>query len=133
MQNVTKLCETKSIIAVNGKFLGPRIIAREGDRLVIKVVTHVSDHITIHWWYKAPKFLLNCSEYSATIDIWSVGCILKEILSREPLFHGKDYVKQLPLITEEIYKPKEKVSEKVTGHTAGESLGKTNDRVAHGI
>ncbi|MBA0646263.1 hypothetical protein Goklo_014240, partial [Gossypium klotzschianum] len=51
-------------------------------------------------WYRAPELLLNCSEYTAAIDIWSVGCILGEITSRQPLFPGKDYVHQLRLITE---------------------------------
>ncbi|WRX23481.1 Multicopper oxidase-like [Theobroma cacao] len=39
MQNVTRLCQTKSIVTVNGQFPGPRIIAREGDRLLIKLIT----------------------------------------------------------------------------------------------
>lgn len=51
-------------------------------------------------WYRAPELLLNCTEYTAAIDIWSVGCILGEIMTREPLFPGKDYVHQLRLITE---------------------------------
>lgn len=51
-------------------------------------------------WYRAPELLLNCSEYTAAIDVWSVGCILGEIATREPLFPGKDYVHQLRLITE---------------------------------
>ncbi|KAK3227875.1 hypothetical protein Dsin_007737 [Dipteronia sinensis] len=56
-------------------------------------------------WYRAPELLLNCTEYTATIDIWSVGCILGEIMTREPLFPGKDYVHQLRLITELIGSP----------------------------
>ncbi|XP_011036909.1 PREDICTED: mitogen-activated protein kinase homolog MMK2 isoform X2 [Populus euphratica] len=56
-------------------------------------------------WYRAPELLLNCSEYTAAIDIWSVGCILGEIMSRQPLFPGKDYVHQLRLITELIGSP----------------------------
>ncbi|MBA0611154.1 hypothetical protein Godav_011857, partial [Gossypium davidsonii] len=56
-------------------------------------------------WYRAPELLLNCSEYTAAIDIWSVGCILGEITSRQPLFPGKDYVHQLRLITELIGSP----------------------------
>jgi mitogen-activated protein kinase 1/3 len=56
-------------------------------------------------WYRAPELLLNCSEYTAAIDIWSVGCIFMEILKREPLFPGKDYVQQLRLITELIGSP----------------------------
>lgn len=51
-------------------------------------------------WYRAPELLLNCSEYTAAIDVWSVGCILMEIVTRETLFPGKDYVQQLGLITE---------------------------------
>lgn len=51
-------------------------------------------------WYRAPELLLNCSEYTGAIDVWSVGCILGEIMTREPLFPGKDYVQQLRLITE---------------------------------
>eukprot|EP00268_Persea_americana_P031361 TRINITY_DN304_c1_g1_i2.p1 TRINITY_DN304_c1_g1~~TRINITY_DN304_c1_g1_i2.p1 ORF type:complete len:414 (+),score=69.44 TRINITY_DN304_c1_g1_i2:120-1244(+) len=56
-------------------------------------------------WYRAPELLLNCSEYTAAIDIWSVGCILGEIMTREPLFPGKDYVHQLRLITELVGSP----------------------------
>ncbi|THU72417.1 hypothetical protein C4D60_Mb04t11910 [Musa balbisiana] len=44
-------------------------------------------------------------QYTASIDIWSVGCILGEIVTREPLFPGKDYVHQLRLITELIGSP----------------------------
>ncbi|KAG0447092.1 hypothetical protein HPP92_028538 [Vanilla planifolia] len=58
-------------------------------------------------WYRAPELLLNCSEYTAAIDIWSIGCILGEIVTREPLFPGKDYVQQLRLITELIGSPDE--------------------------
>lgn len=51
-------------------------------------------------WYRAPELLPNCSEYTSAIDIWSVGCIFMEILRRDPLFPGKDYVQQLVLITQ---------------------------------
>ncbi|MFS7942816.1 putative mitogen-activated protein kinase CMGC-MAPK family [Helianthus anomalus] len=37
-------------------------------------------------WYRSPELLLNCSEYTAAIDIWLVGCILGEIFTRQPLF-----------------------------------------------
>ncbi|XP_042501944.1 mitogen-activated protein kinase homolog NTF6-like [Macadamia integrifolia] len=58
-------------------------------------------------WYRAPELLLNCSEYTAAIDIWSVGCILMEIIKREPLFPGKDYIQQLRLITELLGTPED--------------------------
>ncbi|CAL5187509.1 unnamed protein product [Lathyrus oleraceus] len=58
-------------------------------------------------WYRAPELLLNCSEYTSAIDVWSVGCIFAEIMTRQPLFPGKDYVHQLRLITELIGSPDE--------------------------
>ncbi|KAJ6728072.1 MULTI-COPPER OXIDASE [Salix koriyanagi] len=69
LQNVTRLCHTKSIVTVNGKFPGPRIVAREGDRLVIKVVNHVQNNISIHWhgirqlrsgWADGPAYITQC-------------------------------------------------------------------------
>lgn len=70
--------------------------------------TSESDFMTeyvVTRWYRAPELLLNCSEYTAAIDIWSVGCIFMEILNREALFPGRDYVQQLRLITELIGSP----------------------------
>lgn len=55
-QNVTRLCHTKSIVTVNGQFPGPRIVAREGDRVVVKVVNHVQNNITIHWYQLNTNF-----------------------------------------------------------------------------
>ena len=39
-------------------------------------------------WYRAPELLLSCDHYTAAIDMWSVGCILAELLGRRPLFPG---------------------------------------------
>ncbi|XP_031276856.1 laccase-17-like [Pistacia vera] len=69
MQNVTRLCQTKSILTVNGQFPGPRIVAREGDRLVIKVVNKVKYNTTLHWhgirqlrsgWADGPAYITQC-------------------------------------------------------------------------
>ena len=49
MQNVTRLCTTRAIPTVNGKFPGPQIVTREGDRVIVKVVNNVKDNVTIHW------------------------------------------------------------------------------------
>lgn len=51
-------------------------------------------------WYRAPELLLNSPDYTAAIDVWSVGCIFMELMNRKPLFPGKDHVHQLRLITE---------------------------------
>ncbi|XP_010557244.1 PREDICTED: laccase-2-like [Tarenaya hassleriana] len=69
LKNVTRLCKTRSILTVNGKFPGPRVIAREGDNLLIKVVNHVSTNISIHWhgirqlrsgWADGPAYITQC-------------------------------------------------------------------------
>ncbi|GKV01086.1 hypothetical protein SLEP1_g13675 [Rubroshorea leprosula] len=69
LQNVTRLCHTKSIVSVNGQFPGPRIVAREGDQLLIKVVNHVSNNLSIHWhgirqlrtgWADGPAYVTQC-------------------------------------------------------------------------
>ncbi|EXB53024.1 hypothetical protein L484_018908 [Morus notabilis] len=69
LQNVTRLCHTKSIITVNGKFPGPPIFAREGDRVVVEVVNHVTNNVTIHWhgirqlqsgWADGPAYITQC-------------------------------------------------------------------------
>jgi len=49
-------------------------------------------------WYRAPEIMLNSKAYSISIDIWSVGCILAEMLGNRPLFPGKHYLNQLSLI-----------------------------------
>lgn len=50
-------------------------------------------------WYRPPELLLSCPGYTKSIDVWSVGCILAELLTRLPLFPGKNHVDQLNLIT----------------------------------
>eukprot|EP00199_Chlamydomonas_sp_CCMP681_P001746 CAMPEP_0119107322 /NCGR_PEP_ID=MMETSP1180-20130426/9639_1 /TAXON_ID=3052 ORGANISM="Chlamydomonas cf sp, Strain CCMP681" /NCGR_SAMPLE_ID=MMETSP1180 /ASSEMBLY_ACC=CAM_ASM_000741 /LENGTH=374 /DNA_ID=CAMNT_0007092793 /DNA_START=104 /DNA_END=1225 /DNA_ORIENTATION=- len=56
-------------------------------------------------WYRAPELLLSCEQYTAAIDMWSVGCILAELLGRKPVFPGKDYVDQLKLIIKVLGPP----------------------------
>lgn len=46
-------------------------------------------------WYRAPEIMLSYKNYTTAIDVWSVGCILAELLGGRPLFKGRDYVDQL--------------------------------------
>ncbi|CAI5936536.1 unnamed protein product [Closterium sp. NIES-65] len=68
---------------------------------------HFLTEYVVTRWYRAPELLLNCQTYTAAIDVWSVGCIFMELLNREPLFPGKDYVEQLRLITKSLGSPDE--------------------------
>ncbi|KAI5476150.1 CMGC/MAPK protein kinase [Pseudohyphozyma bogoriensis] len=56
-------------------------------------------------WYRAPEIMLTFKQYTTKIDIWSVGCILAEMLSGRPLFPGRDYHHQLTLILDVLGTP----------------------------
>ena len=47
---------------------------------------------------RPPELLLGARQYGTGIDIWSVGCILAELLLRVPLFSGDSDVDQLSRI-----------------------------------
>lgn len=56
-------------------------------------------------WYRAPEVMLCWKNYDKAIDMWSVGCIMAEILSRKPLFPGRDYLHQLTVIIDILGTP----------------------------
>jgi cell division cycle 2-like len=51
--------------------------------------------LVVTLWYRAPELLLGAEKYGPEIDMWSVGCIFGELLTKEPLLQGKDEVDQL--------------------------------------
>eukprot|EP00759_Apiculatamorpha_spiralis_P006906 PhF_6_TR14125/c0_g1_i1/m.22583/K04371/MAPK1_3; mitogen-activated protein kinase 1/3 len=60
-------------------------------------------------WYRAPELLMGFPTYNEKVDIWSLGCVMAELmmptLSRRPLWQGRDTVNQLDLILETIGVP----------------------------
>ncbi|XP_023421322.1 polyamine deacetylase HDAC10 isoform X2 [Cavia porcellus] len=46
-------------------------------------------------WYRAPEVILNWMRYTQTVDIWSVGCIMAEMITGKTLFKGNDHLDQL--------------------------------------
>ena len=39
-------------------------------------------------YYRAPELILGSHQYDISIDVWSIGCILFELMARTPLFPG---------------------------------------------
>lgn len=38
-------------------------------------------------WYRAPEIILGRNDYTVAADMWSVGCILYEMMTKQPLLH----------------------------------------------
>ncbi|WCJ36226.1 Cyclin-dependent kinase G1 [Euphorbia peplus] len=51
--------------------------------------------LVVTLWYRAPELLMGAKKYSTAVDMWSVGCIMAELLAKEPLFTGKNEIDQL--------------------------------------
>jgi len=54
----------------------------------------LTDYVATRW-YRAPEILLGCSGYTRGVDMWSVGCILGEMLAGKPLLPGSSTMNQL--------------------------------------
>ncbi|KAL6995149.1 Protein IMPAIRED IN BABA-INDUCED STERILITY 1 [Sarracenia purpurea var. burkii] len=46
-------------------------------------------------WYRPPELLLGSSDYGASVDIWSVGCVFAELFFGRPILQGRTEVEQL--------------------------------------
>ncbi|KAK8987712.1 hypothetical protein V6N11_027455 [Hibiscus sabdariffa] len=66
-------------------------------------------HLVVTLWYRAPELLLGASQYSTAIDMWSLGCIMAELLSKEPLFNGRTEFDQLDKIFRTLGTPNETI------------------------
>ncbi|KAG8488011.1 hypothetical protein CXB51_018321 [Gossypium anomalum] len=60
-------------------------------------------------WYRAPELLLGAKTYSTAVDMWSVGCIMAEMLAKQPLFKGTSEIDQLHKIFDTLGTPNEKI------------------------
>nr|GEX18329.1 cyclin-dependent kinase G-2 isoform X1 [Tanacetum cinerariifolium] len=66
-------------------------------------------HLVVTLWYRAPELLLGSKQYSTAIDMWSLGCIMAELLAKQPLFNGKTEFDQLDKIFKILGTPNEKI------------------------
>ncbi|XP_054832872.1 cyclin-dependent kinase 3 [Eublepharis macularius] len=71
-------------------------------------------HEVVTLWYRAPEILLGCKYYSTAVDIWSIGCIFAEMVTRKALFPGDSEIDQLFRIFRTLGTPTESVWPGVT-------------------
>lgn len=57
-------------------------------------------------WYRAPEILYGSTSYSYDVDLWSVGCIIGEMIQEWPLFKGDTDIEQLSLVVKALGQPK---------------------------
>lgn len=46
-------------------------------------------------YYRAPELIFGSTNYNEKIDVWSVGCVVAEMIKMSPLFPGKDSKRQI--------------------------------------
>lgn len=70
-------------------------------------------------YYRAPELVFEATEYTTKIDVWSLGCVMAELLLGNPLFPGDSGVDQLIEIIKILGTPsKEEIKAMNPNHTA---------------
>ncbi|KAJ9131290.1 Mitogen-activated protein kinase [Pleurostoma richardsiae] len=82
---------------------------------------YMTEYVTTRW-YRAPEIILSFQSYTKAIDVWSVGCIVAELLGGRPFFRGRDYVDQLNQILHILGMPNEETLSRVESPLAQEYL-----------
>ena len=103
--------QTDAVISISSKF-GSRISHSSGCKQVGYWYWQICDfglarigyqdlrssHMTqevVTQYYRAPEILMGARRYTAAIDIWSVGCIIAELLGRRVLFQANSPLHQV--------------------------------------
>eukprot|EP00163_Fabomonas_tropica_P007013 TRINITY_DN1661_c0_g1_i1.p1 TRINITY_DN1661_c0_g1~~TRINITY_DN1661_c0_g1_i1.p1 ORF type:complete len:361 (-),score=42.51 TRINITY_DN1661_c0_g1_i1:739-1821(-) len=74
-------------------------LSQEGNAPVL-----LTDYVATRW-YRAPEILLGSTKYQKAVDMWSIGCILGELLGGKPMFPGTSTMNQLDKVIEVTGRP----------------------------
>eukprot|EP00923_Selenidium_pygospionis_P019724 GHVN01034384.1.p1 GENE.GHVN01034384.1~~GHVN01034384.1.p1 ORF type:complete len:428 (+),score=32.73 GHVN01034384.1:619-1902(+) len=67
-------------------------------------------------FYRAPELMVGATEYTPAIDIWSMGCVVAELLLGKPIFAGETSVDQLVKIIQILGTPSRKQMQALNPH-----------------
>ena len=73
-----------------------------------ETTTTLTEYVVTRW-YRAPEVILSWKKYTSAIDVWSVGCILAELIVRKPLLPATSEEEQLNMITKLLGNPSAKL------------------------
>jgi mitogen-activated protein kinase 15 len=65
----------------------------------------LTDYVATRW-YRAPEILLGSNKYTKGVDMWSMGCILAELILGKPFFPGTSTLNQLDRVLEITGRPR---------------------------
>ncbi|KAH8392646.1 hypothetical protein KR200_004604 [Drosophila serrata] len=69
-------------------------------------------------WYRAPELLFCWKQYTKAIDMWSVGCILAELLMGRALFPSTHFLNQLELVLNFMGAPSKEFINRIEDNSA---------------
>lgn len=73
--------------------------------MAMPLQVYTKDVVTL--WYRAPELLLGSEIYGPAVDVWSLGGVFYEILTKKPLFPGNSEIDQLFKIFQILGTPNE--------------------------
>lgn len=82
-----------------------------------------TSYICSRWW-RAPELILGATKYSTSIDWWSCGCVIAEMMCGEPIFTGTSSWGQMYAIIRALGTPAAGEMEALTPHHGGGRLAK---------
>ena len=83
-------------------------------------------------WYRAPEILLGSSNYTPSVDIWSAGLIIAELLLSAPPLTGDTDVSQLTLIIKLLGTPTVDDLVSLSGMGCPDLIQWESENMAHG-
>ncbi|CAJ1381761.1 unnamed protein product [Effrenium voratum] len=97
----------------------------------------LTDYVATRW-YRAPELLLGSTIYSEGVDMWSVGCILGEMVAGKPILRGRSTMDQLQKVVELTGKPSEQDLRPITttsqyARSMLENLGNVRQMPSSGV
>lgn len=71
-------------------------------------------HEVVTLWYRPPEILLGCKTYALPVDVWAIGTMLAEMVTKRPMFPGDSEIDELFKIFRLLGTPNEEVWPGVT-------------------
>lgn len=75
--------------------------------LMVSVDNHTKKVASL--WYRAPELLLGGEALGPQLDVWSLGCVLGEMMGHDPVFPGNSEIETLLMIFRRLGTPREAI------------------------